>query len=141
MRDEEGVAYNYRKELADMEIQLKKQQNLYHAVRNDKNILNKGLTEAHDEISDLKGKLRVLNHQFDQVTINDLGLHWFLHKYVCVNVKKLILRKISIQLKEEIETKEAALTNVNKEQAVIVREKEDLATEVERGMNSKAYIE
>ena len=46
-----------------MEIQLKKQQNLYHAVRNDKNILNKGLTEAHDEISDLKGKLRVLNQK------------------------------------------------------------------------------
>ena len=75
VRDEEGVAYNYRKELADMEIQLKKQQNLYHAVRNDKNILNKGLTEAHDEISDLKGKLRVLNHQFDQVTIKNLFLH------------------------------------------------------------------
>ena len=36
----------------------------------DKNILNKGLTEAHDEISDLKGKLRVLNHQFDQVLAN-----------------------------------------------------------------------
>ena len=69
VRDEEGIAYNYRKELADLEIQLKKQQNLYHAVRNDKNILNKGLTEAHDEISDLKGKLRVLNHQFDQVII------------------------------------------------------------------------
>ena len=67
VRDEEGIAYNYRKELADLEIQLKKQQNLYHAVRNDKNILNKGLTEAHDEISDLKGKLRVMNHQFDQV--------------------------------------------------------------------------
>ena len=77
VRDEEGVAYNYRKELADMEIQLKKQQNLYHAVRNDKNILNKGLTEAHDEISDLKGKLRVLNHQFDQVTIRDFFVHFF----------------------------------------------------------------
>ena len=51
------------------------------------------------------------------------------------------MRKISIQLKEEIETKEAALTNVNKEQAVIVREKEDLATEVERGMNLITYIE
>ena len=48
--------------------------------------------------------------------------------------------KLSLQLKEEIETKEAALTNVNKEQAVIVREKEDLATEVERGMNFKANI-
>ena len=84
MRDEEGVAYNYRKELADMEIQLKKQQNLYHAVRNDKNILNKGLTEAHDEISDLKGKLRVLNHQFDQVTIRDLFVHFFLNNQICM---------------------------------------------------------
>ena len=75
VRDEEGIAYNYRKELADLEIQLKKQQNLYHAVRNDKNILNKGLTEAHDEISDLKGKLRVLNHQFDQVTYKVIIQH------------------------------------------------------------------
>ena len=58
---------------------------------------------------------------------------------MCVNVKKFDNEKLSIQLKEEIETKEAALTNVNKEQAVIVREKEDLATEVERGMNLKTY--
>ena len=49
--------------------------------------------------------------------------------------------KLLLQLKEEIETKEAALTNVNKEQAVIVREKEDLATEVERGMNFKANMQ
>ena len=54
---------------------------------------------------------------------------------------KINNEKLSIQLKEEIETKEAALTNVNKEQAVIVREKEDLATEVERGMNLRAYID
>ena len=55
--------------------------------------------------------------------------------------EKISNEKPSIQLKEEIETKEAALTNVNKEQAVIVREKEDLATEVERGMNLITYIE
>ena len=53
---------------------------------------------------------------------------------------KINIEKLSIQLKEEIETKEAALTNVNKEQAVIVREKEDLATEVERGKNLKEVI-
>ena len=29
--------------------------------------LAKNLTEAHDEIADLKGKLRVLSHQFDQL--------------------------------------------------------------------------
>ena len=55
--------------------------------------------------------------------------------------EKISNEELSIQLKEEIETKEAALTNVNKEQAVIVREKEDLATEVERGMNLITYIE
>ena len=59
---------------------------------------------------------------------------------MCVDIKN-DNTKLLLQLKEEIETKEAALTNVNKEQAVIVREKEDLATEVERGMNLKAYME
>ena len=59
---------------------------------------------------------------------------------VCIDTKN-DNTKLLLQLKEEIETKEAALTNVNKEQAVIVREKEDLATEVERGMNFKAYME
>ena len=60
---------------------------------------------------------------------------------MCVCRYKNDNTKLLLQLKEEIETKEAALTNVNKEQAVIVREKEDLATEVERGMNLKAYME
>ena len=59
---------------------------------------------------------------------------------VCIDIKN-DNTKLLLQLKEEIETKEAALTNVNKEQAVIVREKEDLATEVERGMNFKANME
>ena len=59
---------------------------------------------------------------------------------MCVDIKN-DSTKLLLQLKEEIETKEAALTNVNKEQAVIVREKEDLATEVERGMNFKANME
>ena len=57
---------------------------------------------------------------------------------MCVDIKN-DNTKLLLQLKEEIETKEAALTNVNKEQAVIVREKEDLATEVERGMNFNEF--
>ncbi len=50
-----------------METQLRQQQNLYSAVRNDRTGLSKSLTEANDEIADLKGKLRVLSHQFDQL--------------------------------------------------------------------------
>lgn len=59
------------------------------------------MTEAHDEIADLKGKLRVLSHQFDQ-------------------------------LKEEIEAKEASLVKENQEQLRLVKEKDDLATQVEK---------
>ncbi len=53
--------------MKDMETQLRQQQNLYSAVRNDRTGLSKSLTEANDEIADLKGKLRVLSHQFDQL--------------------------------------------------------------------------
>ena len=111
--------------MTDIESQLKQQQNLYQAVRNDKSVLQRSLREANDAISDLKvcnifvssfylhkkhftvikisqwlqGKLRVLNHQFDQ-------------------------------LKEEIDAKESALIKVNQEQAKIIKEKEDLQAQV-----------
>ena len=50
-----------------METSIRQQQNLYQAARNDRTGLNKSLTVSADEISDLKGKLRVLQHQFDQL--------------------------------------------------------------------------
>ena len=50
-----------------METSIRQGQNLYQAARNDRTALNKNLTESADEISDLKGKLRVLQHQFDQL--------------------------------------------------------------------------
>ena len=56
VRDAESLVYTYRKEMRDLETQLKQQQNLYSAVRNDRTGLAKSLTEAHDEIADLKGK-------------------------------------------------------------------------------------
>ena len=67
VRDAESLVFTYKKEMRDMETQLKQQQNLYAAVRNDRTGLARSLTESQDEISDLKGKLRVLEHQFDQL--------------------------------------------------------------------------
>jgi len=39
----------------------------FQAVRNDRNALSKKLNESQDETADLKGKLKMLNHQFDQL--------------------------------------------------------------------------
>ena len=36
-------------------------------MRNDRNALSKKLTESQDETVDLKSKLKMLNHQFDQL--------------------------------------------------------------------------
>ena len=67
MSDADGAVFTFKKELAEMESKLKQQQNKYQSARNDRTMLNKNLTGAQDEIADLKGKLRVFQHQFDQL--------------------------------------------------------------------------
>ncbi|XP_059079555.1 cilia- and flagella-associated protein 58-like [Tigriopus californicus] len=67
IRDAEHTVFTHRKDISEMENQLKRKHNLYEAARSDRTALNKNLTEAQDEISDLKSKLRVLQHQFDQL--------------------------------------------------------------------------
>ena len=67
MSDADGAVFTFKKELVEMESKLKQQQNKYQAARNDRTMLNKNLTGAQDEIADLKSKLRVFQHQFDQL--------------------------------------------------------------------------
>ncbi len=67
MRDAEAVVFSYRKELEGRETRARQQANLYRAARNDRAALARALTESRDEAADLKGKLRVLQHQFDQL--------------------------------------------------------------------------
>jgi chromosome segregation ATPase len=56
-----------KKRLADMDTKLRQQQSLYEQVRGDRNIYSKNLIEAQDEISEMKRKLKILNHQIDQL--------------------------------------------------------------------------
>ncbi|XP_076303006.1 cilia- and flagella-associated protein 58-like [Lasioglossum baleicum] len=58
---------NYKKRLAESEAKYRQQQNLFEAVRAERNTCGKSLTEAHDEIQELKNKLRVLTHQIEQL--------------------------------------------------------------------------
>ena len=51
-----------KKENIDFESKLKTQQNLYEAVRSDRNLYSKNLIEAQDEVSELKRKFRIASH-------------------------------------------------------------------------------
>eukprot|EP01006_Ploeotia_vitrea_P054260 TRINITY_DN67868_c2_g2_i1.p1 TRINITY_DN67868_c2_g2~~TRINITY_DN67868_c2_g2_i1.p1 ORF type:complete len:887 (+),score=163.54 TRINITY_DN67868_c2_g2_i1:147-2807(+) len=56
-----------QKQISESEAKLKQQQNLYEAVRSDRNLYSKNLIEAHDEINEMKRKFKIMNHQIDQL--------------------------------------------------------------------------
>ncbi|VDP91161.1 unnamed protein product, partial [Echinostoma caproni] len=59
--------FENKKRIAEAETKLKQQQNLYEAVRSDRNLYSKNLIEAQDEITEMKRKLKILSHQIDQL--------------------------------------------------------------------------
>ncbi|EMP30303.1 hypothetical protein UY3_12574 [Chelonia mydas] len=59
--------FDYKKKIAEAETKLKQQQNLYEAVRSDRNLYSKNLIEAQDEIAEMKKKLKIMTHQVDQL--------------------------------------------------------------------------
>jgi chromosome segregation ATPase len=56
-----------QKRIVEGDTRLKQQQNLYEAVRSDRNLYSKNLIEAHDEIAEMKRKFKIMNHQIDQL--------------------------------------------------------------------------
>uniref|UniRef100_A0A8C5R8N4 Cilia and flagella associated protein 58 n=1 Tax=Leptobrachium leishanense TaxID=445787 RepID=A0A8C5R8N4_9ANUR len=59
--------FDYKKKITEAETKLKQQQNLYEALRSDRNLYSKNLIEAQDEITETKRKLNIMNHQVDQL--------------------------------------------------------------------------
>lgn len=56
-----------QKKNIEAEGRLKQQQNLYEAVRSDRNLYSKNLLEAQEEIVELKMKFRRMTQQISQL--------------------------------------------------------------------------
>lgn len=67
VKTREMQVFDYKKKIAEAETKLKQQQNLYEAVRSDRNLYSKNLIESQDEIAEMKRKLKIMNHQIDQL--------------------------------------------------------------------------
>lgn len=91
--------FDYKKTIAESETKLKQQQNLYEAVRSDRNLYSKNLIEAQDEITEMKRKLKIMNHQIDQlkeeITSKEAAL-------VKVNLDHTRIEKEKDQLRTEL---------------------------------------
>uniref|UniRef100_A0A0B6ZHL9 Cilia- and flagella-associated protein 58 central coiled coil domain-containing protein n=1 Tax=Arion vulgaris TaxID=1028688 RepID=A0A0B6ZHL9_9EUPU len=106
--------FDYKKKIAEAETKLKQQQNLYEAVRSDRNLYSKNLIESQDEITEMKRKLKIMTHQIDQL-------------------------KEEIQAKEAALVKEAVdYQRVEKEKDTL---KVELQKMKQQAVNDKAYIE
>ena len=57
----------FKKKIKEAELRLKQQQGLYEAVRSDRNLYSKNFLEAQDEITEKKRKLKIMNHQIEQL--------------------------------------------------------------------------
>lgn len=58
--------YDYKKRLAESENKYRQQQNLFEAVRAERNTCSKSLIEAQEEVVVLKQKLKMMNNQIEQ---------------------------------------------------------------------------
>ncbi|PVD31041.1 hypothetical protein C0Q70_10318 [Pomacea canaliculata] len=106
--------FDFKKKIAEAETKLKQQQNLYEAVRSDRNLYSKNLIESQDEITENKRKLKIMTHQIDQL-------------------KEEIQAKESALLKEVLEHQ-----RVDKEKETL---KAELQKMKQQAAESKAYID
>lgn len=58
---------DYKKRMAEANAKFRQQQNLFETVRAERNTSGKALAEAQDEIQELKSKLKIMNHQIEQL--------------------------------------------------------------------------
>lgn len=56
-----------QKKIIDGGSRLKQQQNLYEAVRSDRNLYSKNLIESQEEIAEMKRRFKVMNHHIEQL--------------------------------------------------------------------------
>lgn len=57
-----NVISEVQKENLENEAKLKQQQNLYEAVRSEKNLYSKNLLEAQDDVAELNRKFKIAQH-------------------------------------------------------------------------------
>lgn len=165
VKQREVVVQDLQKKLVEGDSRMKQQQNLYEAVRSDRNMYSKNLVEAQDEVSELKRKMKVTNHQIDQlkelIKMRDWSLTTALMSGQAlekrVEQKKIEMSKMKDtldeksadmeQLKRETNKLESILreaeherSRMRKEYEVVVNERDILGTQLIRRNDELALL-
>ncbi|PNH05361.1 hypothetical protein TSOC_008387 [Tetrabaena socialis] len=161
----EMAIIDLQKRIAEGEAKLKQQQNLYEAVRADRNLYSKNLIEAQDEIQEMKRKFKIMQHQIEQlkeeISAKDLALlkEHFDHQKVMKEKESLRMEldKSKSQIKEAdaaIASQKAEIEKLNhiineadqerirqkKEYDIVVNERDILGTQLIRRNDELALL-
>ena len=108
-----------KKENIEFHAKLKQQQNLYEAVRSDRNLYSKNLIEAQDELAEFRRKFKIATHQIsqlkDEIEAKDAALtkeHYELHK---IKKESDNTKSHNDQLKKQNEKQKGELDNLRKD--------------------------
>ncbi|CAM4776839.1 unnamed protein product [Rotaria magnacalcarata] len=112
VKKKELELFDQKKKIAELETRLKQQQNLYEAVRSDRNLYSKNLIESQDEISEMKRKLKIMNHQIDQLKEEIQGKEQELVRAQSEHEK---LKKEAIKKEEAYASQQSEFERLNKQ--------------------------
>ena len=157
VKEREIAVLQLQKKIAEGESKLKQQQNLYEAVRSDRNLYAKNLIESQDEIAEMKRRFKVMTRQIEQlkeeIQAKDTSLvrEHFEHQRVAMEREGLKEQLATIMKKEEdmgaeeasfkaevsklnqiISEAEAERLKQHKEYEIVVNERDILGTQLIR---------
>jgi chromosome segregation ATPase len=108
-----------QKKVTEGDTKLKQQQQLYEAVRSDRNLYSKNLIESQDEIAEMKRKFKIMNHQIEQlkeeITAKDHALVKEHFDHQKVEKQKEQLKNELARMRKLLEANEHTINNQDAE--------------------------
>lgn len=133
-----------QKKMHDDQSKLKTKQNLYEAVRSDRNLYSKQLVESQDAINELKRRFRAMNHMIDQlkdeISTKDHAIvkEHFLHH--TVDKERELLKNELTKIRKQLQSSETIIENQRVEIIKLNRITEDGEQERARQKNELASV-
>lgn len=133
-----------QKKISDDQGKLKQKQNLYEAVRADRNLYSKQLIDSQEEIADLRKKFRSTNHQIDQmkeeISSKDHSIvkeHFHHH---AVDKERELLKNELTKIRKQVLSAEQIIENQHVEVLKLSRIIEEADAERQRQQNELVAI-
>ena len=133
-----------QKKISDDQGKLKQKQNLYEAVRADRNLYSKQLIDSQEEIAELRKKFRSTNHQIDQmkeeISSKDHSIVKEHFDHHAVDKERELLKNELTKIRKQVLSAEQIIENQHVEVLKLTRIIEEADAERQRQQNELVAI-